>query len=180
MSIEQLWITTEGKLRNYLLSKLTDHSQVDDLLQNVFLKVRANIHQLKKVEKADAWVFQLTRNSLMDHFRKEKKRQQQVSDFNWPTSEQITDDKTQNLALWIPEAIQLLPEKYREAIYLTEIKGMSQKELAEHLNISYSGAKSRVQRGRLLLKEIILACCDVAADKYGNIIEYKSRACEEC
>ena len=74
---------------------------------------------------------------------------------------------------------QLLTDKYRkekkynEALYFTEIKGFSQKELAEKLNISYSGAKSRVQRGRILLKNLLTECCTFHVDAYGTIIDYE-------
>ena len=187
MSTEQLCLITEGKLRNYLNQQVKDKSQVDDLLQGIFLKMGKHINSLQQVEKADRWLWQITRNTLMDHCRQEQKIRKLKSKIPQtpnpaPVKEEVLRDRTAELANFIPEAISLLPDKYREAIYLTEIEGLSQKELAERLGISYSGAKSRVQRGREKLKEIILACCDVAADKYGNIIEYKSRqqTCEEC
>jgi len=71
--------------------------------------------------------------------------------------------------------IKTLPDKYRDALEMSEINGVSHKEIAEELNISYSGAKSRVQRGREKLKEVLLHCCEIKADKYGNIIEYHER-----
>jgi RNA polymerase sigma-70 factor (ECF subfamily) len=67
--------------------------------------------------------------------------------------------------------INKLPGEYKEALLLTEFQDISQKELAEKLNISYSGAKSRVQRGRAKLKEIILDCCAYQSDVYGNLME---------
>lgn len=51
------------------------------------------------------------------------------------------------------------------------------KEVTEELNISVSGAKSRVQRGRKMIKETILKCCEVNTDKYGNIVDYKPNTC---
>lgn len=62
--------------------------------------------------------------------------------------------------------ISTLPDKYREALMLSDIKGVSQKEIAEQLNISYSGAKSRVQRGREMLKATYEKCCDISTDVY--------------
>lgn len=177
MHIEQLWLETESKLRQYLYKQVKDHSVVDDLLQNSFLKMQANIHQLRDMDKAGGWLFQIARSTLMDHFRKEKKIQQTNSNCMAPKTEDasMTNDTHEMLAYWLKGALDLLPEPYREAVYLSEIKGMSQKELATHLGISYSGAKSRVQRGKLKLKAIVLDCCDVAADRYGNIMEVKKR-----
>ncbi len=68
--------------------------------------------------------------------------------------------------------LQLLPENYKEAILLTELGPLSQKEYAEKLGISYSGAKSRVQRAKHQLHELFKECCTIHADKYGNIMEH--------
>ena len=74
-----------------------------------------------------------------------------------------------------------MPEKYKQAIILTEYEGLTQK-LAEKLGLSLSGAKSRVQRARLKLKELLLNCCHFELDRFGNILEYhhKSKACNFC
>ena len=74
--------------------------------------------------------------------------------------------------------INKLPDIYKEALTLTELKNYSQLELADHLGISYSGAKSRVQRAKVKLKEIFEECCHISSDSYGNIIDYRSR--KEC
>lgn len=66
-----------------------------------------------------------------------------------------------------------LPEKYREAIELAELRNMSQKQLSKHLGISYTGAKSRVQRGREMIKSMMTSCCAIESDRYGNIIDYR-------
>ena len=72
-----------------------------------------------------------------------------------------------------------LPEKYREAFLLTDIQGLTQKELSEKLDISLSGAKSRVQRAREKLKETLLDYCHLEFNRAGQIVEYRQRR-EEC
>ncbi|MEO1451622.1 MAG: sigma factor-like helix-turn-helix DNA-binding protein, partial [Bacteroidota bacterium] len=74
--------------------------------------------------------------------------------------------------------LKQLPPKYQEALTATALEGVSQKELAEQLGISYSGAKSRVQRGKEKLKSLILACCKTETDRYGNLIEIQKKACD--
>jgi RNA polymerase sigma-70 factor (ECF subfamily) len=69
--------------------------------------------------------------------------------------------------------IEQLPLKYREALTLTELQGYTQVQLSMQLGISLSGAKSRVQRGRLKLKELLLACCHVSTDLLGHIQDYE-------
>ena len=96
--------------------------------------------------------------------------------------EELTEEDTQSLNTTIGECcikpfINKLPDNYREAILLTEFQDISQKELAEKLNITYSGAKSRVQRGKEKLKEMILGCCAFQSDKYGNLSESENKDC---
>lgn len=79
--------------------------------------------------------------------------------------------------------IDALPEPYREAIVLTELEGLTQKTLAQRLGISVSGAKSRVQRGREQLKQMLHECCSFEFDRRGKVIECEPRsrdACGEC
>jgi RNA polymerase sigma-70 factor (ECF subfamily) len=59
----------------------------------------------------------------------------------------------------------MLPEPYSQALILTEYEGLSQKEMAERLGISFSGAKSRVQRARRKLRDLLLQCCHFELDR---------------
>ena len=81
------------------------------------------------------------------------------------------------LALSLKELIDELPEPYRQALILTEYQGLSQKQLAENLGIWLSGAKSRVQRARGKLREILLRCCHFEFDRRGHIMDYYERCC---
>ena len=79
--------------------------------------------------------------------------------------------------------IYSLPKPYRDALVLTEFEGLTQKEMAKRLGISLSGAKSRVQRGREQLKQMLLERCEFEFDRLGRIIDCKPRtkeACQEC
>lgn len=58
------------------------------------------------------------------------------------------------------------PAEYCEALCLTEIAGLSQKAYAEKVGITYSCAKSRVQRARKLLKDMMMRCCHYQFDVY--------------
>jgi RNA polymerase sigma-70 factor (ECF subfamily) len=70
-----------------------------------------------------------------------------------------------------------LPADYCEALCLTELEGISQKEYALRKGISYSAAKSRVQRGRAMLKDLLLQCCHYSFDKYGTVIDIQPNCC---
>ena len=73
-----------------------------------------------------------------------------------------------------------LPGPYRQALILTEYQGLTQKQLAERMGLSLSGAKSRVQRARKMLKELLLECCHFEFDRYGTVFDYRPRNCKRC
>jgi RNA polymerase sigma-70 factor (ECF subfamily) len=71
-------------------------------------------------------------------------------------------------------------EPYRQAVTLTELQGMTQKDAAEKLGLSVSGMKSRVQRGRGKLKDVLLDCCEVELDRRGGLVDYRRRNPNAC
>jgi RNA polymerase sigma-70 factor (ECF subfamily) len=109
---------------------------------------------------------------LSNYFRKEKWIDELPSQLQ-STDEYEEPDLAQEVIACFESVIQQLPEKYKVALELSELQGMSQKELSEQLGISYSGAKSRVQRGREMLKELLTGCCHIESDRYGNIIDFR-------
>ena len=171
MTLQELHSELYDKLRAFILRRVQgDESLADDLVQEVFLKMQLHLQQLEDEQKVQAWLFRMARNVVADHFRKVQKRRDSAA--APPVEDEPEPQLTSQLASWLPFAIAALPEKYREAIRLTEIEGYSQKELAARLGISYSGAKSRVQRGRQMLKQVITDCCEVVSDSYGNVLDY--------
>jgi len=69
--------------------------------------------------------------------------------------------------------VKSLPEQDRQALVLTEYQGLTQKEYGERLGLSFSGAKSRVQRAREKLKQMLLECCHFELDRRNHIIDYQ-------
>ncbi len=81
------------------------------------------------------------------------------------------------VAGWLRPMVALLPDEYREAVELVDIVGLGQREYAERVGLSLSGAESRVQRGRRMLEELVRGCCDIELDARGNVIGYQRRHC---
>ena len=173
-----VWKNLYEPLHRFVLRRVKQEDVADDIVQEVFLRLQLYVSKLRDPGKLDQWLYQVARNAINDHFR-QNKRQQDLQVAPMASSDDTDENLNHQLVEWLPHAIELLPEKYREALRLTEIEGLSQKELAERLDISYSGAKSRVQRGREKLKEVILQCCEVQTDRYGNVLHYQSRQVEE-
>ena len=101
--------------------------------------------------------------------------------------EDIGDDPDRRAcggAAWLHELIRSLPDDYRDAVQLSEIEGLSQAEVGVRLGLSLSGAKSRVQRGRALLKRLLQECCHFDFDGRGSVLDCAprpgGRSCEAC
>lgn len=116
-------------------------------------------------------MFQLTRNIIIDYFREKAKRSgKQPEDKLSATPED--ENRMAAAENWIGSYVQALPENYRNAVVLYELEGKSIADIADKLQISYTNARARVQRGRQALKKSLLDCCTFHVDVYGNIIDY--------
>ena len=123
---------------------------------------------LKNEASLKSWIYQIARNSITDYFRKGKFIETEISENFFSVDNEPT--KEDELMPCIKPFIQQLRPNYKQALEFTELENNSQKELAEKMNISYSGAKSTVQRARLQLRKVFEQCCKIEADKYGSIL----------
>ncbi len=174
MNIEiiHVWNDMNDRLTNFVNGKVNDSELTKDIVQDVFLKVFSKSDTLKHKDKLVSWIYQITRNEIINHFRN-------VNFYN-PSieieEEEINKIKlTSELAECVRPVIDSLPQKYKEALILSDIENIPQKEIAERLNISYSGLKSRVQRAREMLKSTCEQRCDISTDVYGDILDYKPK-----
>lgn len=172
-NIQDIWIDLHQELKKFIFSKVRDTDKSEDILQDVFLKIHLNIHTLSEYSKLTSWVYQITRNTINDHFRIENSM---VNLDEFDLAEHESEEPLyHSLSNCINQKISMLPEKYKQAILLTHFDNYSQIKLAEELNISYSGAKTRVQRSREKLKDLILNCKNIITDYKGKLIEYHSK-----
>lgn len=175
MSIERIWEDIHDELYAFVRSRLPDEAAAKDVTQDVFLTLQTKLPQLRNRDKVGSWLFQIARHAVADHYRREQRKGGVGLPESIEAPTLATDDRTEEFARCIPAMLELLPPIYREALRLTEIEGLSQKELAERLGIPYPTAKSRVQRGKDQLKTILLQCCRISTDVYGNVLDYEKR-----
>lgn len=176
-SFETIYTDFHSKLHNFIAGRVPDPDTADDILQDVYLKIHANIGGLRETDRLESWIYQIARNALVDHYRRSRPQDELSESFAAPPDDE--PDATSQLAASLKGMLDCLPDKYREALELTELQGLSQVELAARLNITISGAKSRVQRAREKLKEAFLDCCHFEFDKLGKIMDYHPK-CEQC
>ena len=178
--IETIWQEYHNKLHRFIASRVADASSVDDLLQEVFLKIHQRIGTLEDDARIQGWLYQITRNAVIDYFRGQRPMEEISEEASIPETSQNT--ALMELAECIRPMVERLPRAHREATVLSELEGLTQKEVSERLGISLSGAKSRVQRGRAKLKELMMDCCHIEFDHRGGVIGYdpKNKRCDTC
>ncbi len=177
LTTENIWLEYHQKLSGFIKSRISDDA-ADDLLQDVFLKVHAQLDSLKSDTKVESWLYQITRNTVIDYYRANKRLEELPKWIEQPELDESTVIR-QELSSCLEPMISQLPDKYREAIQLSEIEGKTQKELSKKENISLSGAKSRVQRGRALLKSLLNDCCQIEINNNNQLVSY-NRKSQDC
>ncbi|MFC2134219.1 RNA polymerase sigma factor SigZ [Bacteroidota bacterium] len=177
-SIEKIWKEFHDGLKHFIRTRVNNEYCVDEILQEVFIKIHNKIDTLNDKEKITSWIFQITRNSIIDCYR-EKNLTGDLNE-NILAQDEVETDPHKKFLEGIPELIDKLPPIYKEALIKTEYEGLTQKQYAEQSGITLPGAKSRVQRARGLLKDMIMQCCHFEFDRYGKIIDYHSHTCCCC
>lgn len=173
----EIWNRYGEQLALTVNSKVTHAEHRKDILQDIYLKIGLNLGKVRKADNTIAYLTRIAHNVIADFFRKHQcvclpEQSLGAKEIAFiPKNEQPSP-----LAdCCLRPMIESLPPIYREALILTDLEGLSQKELSGRLGISLPGAKSRVQRGRQKLKEIIGHCCEYSFDKWGNILECKPK-----
>ncbi|WP_186171784.1 RNA polymerase sigma factor SigZ [Vibrio chagasii] len=174
LDLEQVWAEYQQTLKAFLHSKVSNSADVDDLLQEILIKTFQNLHKVQDASSVKSWLFQLANNTIIDFYRKHARQQRDSkidADDLWFADLDHNEEFKQNLSLCIEPFIQALPEQSAALLLAVDIKGQSQKEIAEAQNISYSTVKSRVQKSRGDLKNLFEQCCNLSLDKQGNVID---------
>lgn len=170
------WSRHEAELRRWLLSRAPVKSEVDDLLQDVFLKTLKQGDHFAAIAQPRAWLFEVTRNTLTDRLR--------VSRDSLPLPEGLDElpapveqaDPVDTLAqACLPRVLSELDPQDREAIELCDLQGMEQGDFARLKNLSLPAAKSRVQRARKRMRERMTTACQVSFDDVGRVDDFVPR-----
>lgn len=182
-TITTLWEELSVPLKSFIQKRISDEQDTEDILQEVFSKIHSKLDGLKEDNRIHAWIYRITRNAIVDYYRK-KDKAIKLTELTEDLASETEDDLSANgeIAMCLRAMVERLPDKYKQAITLTEFQNVSQKELGERLGLSPSGAKSRVQRGRAILKDTLFDCCHLEFDHRGNIIDYehKDKDCKFC
>jgi RNA polymerase sigma-70 factor, ECF subfamily len=172
MEVAKIYTKFHEALFAFIRSRISSREDAEDILHNVFLKISSGIERLSGEEKLQSWVYSITRNTIIDYYRKNANRRMSGIDSNLEDTlpEEPDTDNKKNLDQCISSMIELLPEDYRGIITDSEINEIKQKDLTEKYGIAYPSVRSRVQRGRERLKQLFYNCCQVETDVRGNVM----------
>lgn len=173
------WQNLAAKLRPFVARRVHADADIDDIVQDVFLRMQRGLGALRDDDRFGPWVYQVARSAIASHHRRAAKHLVVDSDETADVAavEDEGDDRAveRELASYIAPFVAMLPSPYREALTLTELEGLTQKEAAEMLGITLSGMKSRVQRGRRQLRGALEDCCHIALDVRGRVVSCEPR-----
>ncbi len=164
MDMETVWQNHSGPIHRFIVSRTRPPLDPDDLVQEVFLRAVSEKQNLRNPHAVSSWMFTIARNVITDAYRKAQRTELHENMEFFPadssfTPEDLPGDDFRSLVRCIHPMLEKLEEPYRQAVYLNEIEGRTQAEIAAASGISVSGVKSRVQRGRQQLHSLIQACC---------------------
>jgi RNA polymerase sigma-70 factor (ECF subfamily) len=173
----------EQKLRPFVARRVPP-SDLDDVLQDVFLRIERALPALRDEERFVPWLYAVARSAIFESHRQRSRHiAVDIAATVEPEAPYDGSEPTaleQELAGYLLGYVAQLPSPYREALTLTEIEGMTQKAAAAALGISLSGMKSRVQRGRERLRELFEACCRLGVDARGRVVDCEPRDPSGC
>lgn len=163
-----------AKLRAFVRRRVRDDATADDVTQETLLKVYRSRAALRDGQRLEAWLYRIARTTIIDHYRRQRPSE--------ATPDGIAAEPGDDVAR-LREAVMgsmrsflaELPDAYREPVRLAEIEGLPLAKVALRLGLSLSAVKSRVQRGRAMLKRKLQDCCRFEFDRMGKVIGWERR-----
>lgn len=163
--IEQIWTEFHQQLFKFILTKVSDATIAEDILQDVFIQVINNIDSLEDKTKLQAWLYQICRNRIIDYYRSKKLDIENIDDYDAVDTKDEEDIALNNC---IRILISDLPSNVSSILQASELDEIKQKDIAEKESLSLPAVKSRLRRGRELLKKKLLACCIIEFTENGT------------
>lgn len=168
------WQAYRQQLLSYISTRVQGE-EAEDILQDVLLKAWQNLGGLADSTKLAPWLYSIARNAIVDHYRSRMPGEESFDENMQRTFPPEENRAERELAACLLPMMELLPEKYRTAVQMAELEGKKQHEIAASAGISLSGAKSRVQRGRGMLRVLLEDCCRIECNSTGRVTDYHPR-----
>jgi RNA polymerase sigma-70 factor (ECF subfamily) len=180
---EALYRNLHDRLAAYIRRRVPTDHDAEEILQEVFLRIHSNIESLNEAQRATAWVLKIASNAIADFHRararsgsRHETLRQTEDTVGRPDDARVQGaEPAAEVAQCMSPLLTQIPHQYAAVLELTDLAGMTQKDAAEQLGLSVSALKSRARRGRGMVKDLLLGCCDVELDRRGQLIGYERR-----
>lgn len=166
MTTQQIWAKYHTDIQQFIISKVKITTVSDDILQDTFIKIHTKLHTLKDHSKLKSWCFTIARNSIFDYW---KTTNQTFEIANFETTSEI-EENTHTEKDCLQGILKNLAKKYRDPLFLSDIKGLKQQEVADQLHQSLSTTKSQIQRARKLIAKGFMDCCGFELNNQGKLV----------
>ena len=171
--------TLVDAVRSFVSRRVRRPQDAEDVTQDALLRLYRSAHQLRDEQALEAWMYRIADNAVVDHYRRSAHWPEPVSpdhDTLLAAADAEPDARGDaTLSACLVPLLAKLPDDYRSALELTDLGELTQEEAAAQLGLSTSGMKSRVQRGRRLLRTEVSRCCRVELDVRGGIADASLR-----
>lgn len=136
---EDIYLAYQDKVSAYIRGKVDHHQDAEDLVSQVFEKVYGKLHTFDETKASlSTWIYTITRNTVTDYFRT-CRRELEFAD--WMDHEDFPAEDPDEALDALADALLTLKERERDLILLHYYKGMTLKEVADKMGMSYINAK---------------------------------------
>jgi RNA polymerase sigma-70 factor (ECF subfamily) len=175
VSVPPAWQELRSELVRFVRSRVVDGAAADDIVHDVLLRAWRELQGPEPPVHLRGWLYRVTRNAIVDHYRSRRPTEELPEEVE-KAPRAAEGEAERELAGCLAPLLDGLPASYRAALSLSEVDGLPQREIARREGLSLSGAKSRVQRARRMLREALLGCCRVEIDRRGGVVDFQERA----
>jgi len=173
---EQMWREMLPQLRTFVRRRIANPDRADDLVAEILLRIHQHVGSLDDGERLTNWVFRIARNAIIDEYRRVGRSREQLTSTLQDQPAQVDENEPgvlQELSACLRPMLAGLSEEQRMAVEMIDLDGLSQADAARRAGVSLSGMKSRVQRGRRRLGELLGQCCAMTLDGRGLPMDYQ-------
>lgn len=170
------------RLRAFIRRRVRDDATADDLAQETLLKVYRARGKLRDDTRLEAWLFQIARGTIIDHHRRQRPQEELPAMLTSESADERAALRARVMAS-MKRFLEELPEIHREPVRLAELEGLPLARIALRLGLSLTAVKSRVRRGREMLRKRLQTCCRFEFDQLGRMIGFERRrqlCCDDC
>lgn len=182
LTTEEVWREFGTQLRAFVRRRIADPDRADDVLGEILLRIHSHLGHVENRDHLLRWMYRIARTTIVDHYRRSARERNRFvpltgdePDPTAPDSDDSDDDPDavlRELAVCVRPLLTGLSPEQRRAVELTDLDGLTQARAADLENVSLSGMKSRVQRGRRKLAELLGRCCELNLDAHGMPMDY--------